>query len=289
MNMEARIDYSAGSEQLVAPERVCYEAHWRDQSVFLSAPCQSAREWQWHCLASAILLERLEDACVLAETMLDSSLQFFVSELPAQCAAKEKPHDGYLKVVLTRANDEVEIWLPARAHSQVAQHRDLIESAKLCWSDIEARVKIAQITLQDADVSRLMLGSLLLVPASWQAKWMCSVEVVQFDQSLNALIDPGNSKLVLSNKIVTNTIGTSDQSAHDRGLSVVHAYLNPPIKINPRLLLGSALAAQDIHTDASDISICLTQASCHCVVNEHPFSASLLPVGDGYGLCVTEY
>jgi len=177
----------------VAPDTVCYEAHWQEQSVFISAPCQSAREWQWHTLASAILLERLEDACVLAESLLESSLQFFVSALPDQESDRGELDSDYLKVVLDRAEDEVEIWLPAQAHRQVLQHEKLLSSSKLRWAQVMGSVQLASIELDAQDMSRLKLGSVVLIPASWQSQWHCSVDVPQFDRCLNAVIKSGDA------------------------------------------------------------------------------------------------
>ena len=269
-----------------APERVCYEAHWRDRSVYISAPCQSIREWQWHCLASAILLERLEGACVLAETILESSLQFFVSELPdehqsaVQSNSVSDQDACYLRVLLTCSNDEVEIWLPASAHGNVARHGELIESSNLRWSSVYAPIKIAHIALDEADAARLQQGALMLIPSSWQQRWMCTVDMPQFERSVAATINPINGTIDLDYTNSAEHIWTGSTS----GQSVVTAYLDQSIAIDPSLLLLAT--TNDTHAGGSSIALSLAQARCNCHINGTQFVADLAQVGDGFGLSV---
>jgi len=276
-----------------APERVSYEAHWQGRSVFISAPCQSTREWQWHCLASAILLERLEDACVLAETVLESSLQFFVSELPSECAGSgqgdnvdngSEQETQYLRVLLTCSDDEVEVWLPAGAHDNVARHGELIESSNLRWSSVCASIKIGHIILDQSDVSRLQQGALMLIPASWRQPWMCTVDVPQFERSIAATINPASGTIALDYTNQADHIRAKSTS----GQSVVTAYLDQTIAINPSALLLGTPALTDTRSDPS-ITVSLAQASCRCQINEDQFVADLTRVGDGFGLCIREF
>ncbi len=285
------------ADRVSAPERVCYEAHWRDRSVFISAPCQSAREWQWHCLASAILLERLEDACVLAETILESTLQFFVSELPDECSSdKASPYnsdDGnsvakhkaaYLRVLLTCSDDEVEIWLPAGAHSNVARHGEFIESSNLRWPSVSASIKIAHVVLDQTDASRLQQGALVLIPASWQHQWVCSVDVPQFERSIVATINSSSGVIELDYANSAEYIWTEKKA----GQSLVTAYLDQTIAINPSSLLLNATDNNKASGDSS-IAVSLAQASCFCRVNDNHFVADLVQVGEGFGLCIREF
>jgi len=272
-----------------APERVCYEAHWCDRSVFISAPCQSAREWQWHCLASAILLERLEDACVLAETILESSLQFFVSELPAECNSSEgQGIDGqgraYMRVLLNCSSDEVEIWLPAGAYSNMVRHGELIESSNVRWSCVTASIKIAHVVLEKSDVARLQPKALMLIPASWQQQWLCTVDVPQFDRSIAAIINPISDTIELNYAGDTERIWTEKKP----GQSVVSAYLDQTIELNPSSLLLGTQSKKDVSSTHS-ISVSMAQASCHCTINEDRFTADLAKIGEGFGLCIREY
>ncbi len=281
-----------------APERVCYEAHWRNRSVFISAPCQSTREWQWHCLASAILLERLEDACVLAETILESSLQFFVSELPGECKNAGQANNsngqetGYLRVLLTCSDDEVEVWMPAGAHTNMARHGELIKSSNLSWSRVSASIKIAHIMLDRPDVSRLQQGALILIPASWQQQWMCTVDVPQFECSIAATINPvsGTIDLDYNNSTEHTSVVTTDEMRVENasGQSLVTVYLDQPVTIDPgALLLG--IQTDNVTSKSLSISVSLAQARCHCHINTSQFVADLIKVGDGFGLSIREF
>jgi len=283
----------SSAENSHAPERVCYEAHWRDRSVFISAPCQSAREWQWHCLASAILLERLEDACVLAETILESSLQFFVSELPAECNKAEcskaegnrnTQEMAYMRVLLTCSSDEVEIWLPAGAHSNMARHGELIDSSNLRWSSVTASIKIAHVVLEKSDVERLQQNALMLIPESWQQQWRCTVDVPQFERSIAATINPASSTLELDYAGSAEYIWTEEKP----GQSVVTAYLDQTIAVDPSLLLLGSPTDKD-RSSTQSVSVSLAQASCHCTIKENHFSADLAQIGAGFGLSIREY
>jgi len=268
------------------PSHVCYEAHWRNQSVFISAPCQSAMEWQWHCLASAILLERLEDACVLAETLLESSLQFFVSELPKSKNRSESRIRDYLKVVYTNNDEEVEIWLPSRAYHAAMRHAELIEQSNLTWSTVPASLKIAQIFLNADDSSRLAKGSLLLIPSSWQPKWVCSVIVPQLDSHFTAVIDAASGTLILD----TAESPPPENPINFSTDTFIDAFLETDISINPSELLSLKAGDDDKSTTDSQYSVALNQATCQCRVNfSNYFKADLLPIGDGYGLYVKEY
>lgn len=265
------------------PDQVCYEAYSESGSVFIAAHCQSEREWLWHSLASAILLERLEDACRLAETLLDTSLQFFVSELPIK---KESGKIDYITVCLHTDKDDIQIWLPATEHTSVFTHTDVITQENLRWSALTGVLKLATVKLNEEDIDRLASGSLLLIPAAWQPAWQCQIDIVALRRKLNVVLDPQSGSLDLSTLSSLNDACTDTES----GQGVVEVYIEQTLDVDPRYLLPT-----DLKNDIQDRcqlsmpSIAIAQLTCRCVVDStKTFNAELVPIGRGYGLFLKE-
>jgi len=280
MNIQqAEIKNIESSVTTIGPARVCYEAHWQERSIFISAPCQSAMEWRWHSLATAILLERLEDACVLAETILGVSLQFFVSEIPTS------NYTEYLQLELTTSSDKVNIWLPARAHRKVIKHGDILNEPNLRWSSVSAKLKLAHIIVDAEDVKRLQKDSVLLIPASWKTKWLCSVEVEQFESSLPVKL---NAKSGILEFMDSSVQSWPDRQADDES-SLVEVYLDETVKMDPGQLLKLQSISAMNDSRSVQYSIPFDQAVCQCWIDQSvQFSASIFSIGSGYALRITE-
>jgi len=70
---------------------------------------------------------------------------------------------------------------------------------------------------------------------------------------------------------------------------VLNVYLEQRIQIDPGYLLGAAIKGDEKVENPLVINLPLSQADCYCHVDGMRFSASLLSVGDGYGIHLKEY
>jgi len=283
--MAALSEPEDAQEITTLPDRVCYEAFWSDRKVYISAACQSALEWQWYSLASAILLERLEEACVLAETLLGTALQFSVGKLP-KSKAFFKDH---VRLLLQTNSDEVELWLPTHGHQTMRKNIKSVKQSNFRWDTVTAILNIANVHLSNDDLSRLEVGSIVLIPSSWSTQWRCFVDVPQIQTRLPALINIHDDAVELQS-------GKQDQMKvarlHRQGANF-SVCLDESMSLNMAHLFENGSDSPSTESPTIQLPNSILQSTYCCRIENdgegnRKFLANLFSVGDGFALRLLE-